>query len=430
MFKKKSKKESDDYWNFVLKNKHKSIDEFQKLEKKFLKRRALKNFLKTKVNDAKGFVKKKYKSLTNHLNSAKDITKSYISKPVSIGIIASALAIGGLEYSKNQQRSSISLDSKKDSKEQIIQNESLSNKSVLSSYDEKTYNFLDGITINKDFTKKDLMSAARKKGLTGILSAISSEAPSYSKGGNIYVLAKNAGIDLFDEDINLEKGRIKEKYVGNGINDILTPKDVDKLYKILTSSGSNKKTISSENSDTKKSRIPGFDSIDSRIDSYFGTVREAEEEEKDLPKKWPAIPNKRTFSPDNYTRIANIYNSFKNKHSALNTIASMYNISSFEASDAVVESKNYAGVHDIKYSTALRNSFSKKDAAHFLHSYLSNSIKDTKNVFKENFDVDTTTNFYRALDDFSSKLGIEKVRKRNLDDSAKEIIYAELKKYI
>ena len=428
-----NKKSKEEYLDFVLKNKNKSIDEFEELEKEFFKRNKFKNFLKNKFDQTKNFFKQKYDSLTDHLKSTKEITKQYATKPISIGLIASILAMNGVEYSKNN----FAQKDKEVLSTEVVDDRFDSDKVLLVESEKKeqkqgsTYNLLDGVVIDKDFTKKELLDAAKKRGLTGILEVISSQDPSYVKGGNIYTLAKNAGIDLFDENVELERGNIDEKYVGNGINDILTLEDFDKLYDVLKNTKSESDLSSDYAEDLpRKDAVSDGESIDAYVGD-FGSIKQGEKEKSvAFPVAWPAILNKRRLLADDYENIAKTYKSFKNKHSALNSIAAMYGISKIDASDAVLESKNYAGVDNIKYSATLKNSFSKGDAAEFLDAYINNSVESVKENFKEKNDVDVSTNFYQAVDDFSKKLGLKKIRKSKLKDSEKKSLSDKIKKYI
>lgn len=443
------------------------LDSFDDALNKYRKKVKFKKFIKSKTNGIKKFFSKNYKSLESFAGSLK---KTVSPKIVGVSLLT-GLAVGGLSYeSKVANHVSSMSDNVDFSKYVAVVSpssvdemtdacdfvEELNKKRARESFREK-YSFVD-----KEFNREDVLSAGKTRGLTGILEVISSKSPSYESGDNIHVLAELGGVDLFDEDISLERGRIKSDYVGNGVNDMLSLMQVEKIYESLKnlSNSSNLDVEEFENNDLGNKmvesqqvevKIPMKDFANSLNNSTLidklnnaseyetigsGIIRDLSEEDKKLelpPRQVPYVRDpfndelKIGLSSADYKLLASKYNSHKNKFKALEEIASDYNISKDDVVSEVLNSRHHA---DVKYSTYMHNHISKKDAANLINAYLNGSLKSVKENYRNSSGVDVSTNFYRALDDFSKKLGVGKVRKSKMNDTQKKEILSKLKKYV
>ncbi len=278
---------------------------------------------------------------------------------------------------------------------------------------------VNSLCISKDFSLSDIKQAGRKAGLTGILEAISDQKPVYSENGNIYVLASLAGVSLFDEDPVLESEMVSSRYHNNGINDVLTVDDVEALYSALKDFPSSNIGSDAVESEVFESDVVDYEDVND--DSLEGSLEGSLDSDDSVEAG---------FSPEDYKAIASTYNASKNKAGSLDEIAASYSVSKDVAKRAVIESKDFAGVDSIKYSSALKGEFSNSDSALLVDLYLNNTVSEAKRLYKEITDVDLGSSFYRALDGFCDDLGLGKVRKSKLDESQKSDLSSSLKEYI
>lgn len=314
--------------------------------------------------------------------------------------------------------------------------------------------YIEGLIIDKEFTKEDIFAAARKQGLTGILKQISTQEPSYVSGGNVNVLANLAEIDLFNENIQLESRLIAPRYVGNNVNDILSVTDVAVLYSKLISTGhgatskkfdvgvqvneylaQNKLTESKDNfelpQNTFKFKFPNVTRLEDEVVEE-DNMYEPEPVSPPLPKRETPILSlsTRKLKSNDYVDIAQMYNLSDNKYKALDDIVEKYDISMVDASSAVYRSKNYAGVDNIKFSKAIKSEFSLKDSATLIKLYLNNTVKKAKELFKDATDVNVSSSFYAALDSLTEKMGLGKLRKSKLSADQKKALDSNLQEYV
>ena len=274
---------------------------------------------------------------------------------------------------------------------------------------------VNSLGVSKDFSLSDIKEAGRGAGLTGILGVISDQKPVYSENGNIDVLGSLAGISLFDEDPVLESNTVASRYHNNGINDVLTVEDVELLYSNLK-----KSLVANSRSGVAKNEV-----VESGVVDYEDANSVSLEGSLDSDDSVEA-----GFSSEDYKSIASTYNASKNKAGSLDEIADSYSVSKDVVKRAVIESKDFAGVNSIKYSSALKGEFSTSDSALLVDLYLNNTVSEAKRLYKEITDVDLGSSFYRALDGFCDDLGLGKVRKSKLDKSQKSDLSSSLKEYI
>ncbi len=461
MFNKKSKKdefsvypksldELDDFAKYLggFDKLPSDLDLFDKELNEYRKKTRFKNFVKSRSDDIKNFFSKNYSSFKKTLSP----------KILGVSLLA-GLAVGGADYNKVDSSVQQGFDnvefsryvgviyprSVENMKNECYFVDELNNKQEIerNNLNNDLCSFVD-----RDFSREDFVREGKKRGLTGILEVVSSHNPSYAVDGNIHLLAKIAGVDLFNEDISGERGRIKSEYVGNNINDILNVNQIEKIYDVL---------LSKQNVDESKNmvaegdfKIPLKEYTDS-IDDLILSVRIAqsnnsktlgtgvikdldkEKDELELPSRHVAYLRdpfndelNASLSPKQYELVANKFNSHKNKYVALEDIASEYELSKNDVAREVFNSRNHA---DIKYSTYLKGEVSKEDAARLVNEYVNGSLKSAKEKYKSESGVDVSTNFYKALDDFSEKLGLGKIRKSKLDESQKKDVSSKLKKY-
>lgn len=411
-----------------------SIDEYEEKKQKLLKKAKFKNFFKNKIERVKNFFSNSYESIKEN--------KEYLRQTVGVSLI-SAIMLGNFNYTNNQvvkettpqttKEQTISVDEK-----QIFVDETKKEK------DDKTF-YVKEIIINKDFSKQDLKDAARKKGLTGILETISTEKPSYVEGGNIHTLAELARIDLYDEDIEQEKKIVSPQYIGNNINDILFEDDVKEIYKKLKEKETKQKPTEKSTIPTKEyaqelSRekiVSNNTSIDDYASEFQGTITESQEEEQIPPKQLAFIDREKEadklklipkLSQESYKSIAKEFNEKRNKYKAIDEIANKYSMKKDEALEELYNSKTIEGVA-LKYSKTLKDKVSKEDAAKLLDMYVEGSIKKAKKEYQKMTGLNVDTNFYQAIDDFSDKLNLDKVRKSKLSQTQKADLQKKLKKY-
>ncbi|MFA6072619.1 MAG: hypothetical protein WC758_00715 [Candidatus Woesearchaeota archaeon] len=229
-----------------------------------------------------------------------------------------------------------------------------------------------------DYKLEDLIKAGNR-GLTGILKYISPKAkPDYGVNGNISELAKLAGINLFAENPNWEHVRTSA-YKNNGINDKLTKENIKKMYNKLTG-------------------------------------------------KEPA--NKNELSANEYKSISNMYNSSNNKERTIDELADLLSIDVNKTKDAIVQSKDYAGVEYIRYSSSIKDAISLNDSALLVKTYLNNKVTDTVNIFSEKTDINLGSKFYVALDDMASRLGLGKIRKSKLNEVKRQELINTIDMYL
>lgn len=245
------------------------------------------------------------------------------------------------------------------------------------------------ININYDFTYDQFLSAARQKGLTGILKLIEPNAkPNYQKDGNISMLAEIAGIDLHKEDKELERNL---GFKINGINDLLTIDQAKEIYNFI-------KNSNKENNLTYQ---------------YGGS----------------------NLNQFDYQDIAKQFNNSNNKTKTIDNIAEKYFITTEQAKEAVVDSREYADVNYINYNKSIANNIDTKIKANTLINYLTKTNKNTLDILREKNDINAS-NIYSFIEDTFEDQNINgilkkyatngKLRKTKLNEETTKRIISEL----
>lgn len=243
--------------------------------------------------------------------------------------------------------------------------------------------YINGVEIkNPNISLEELTEVGRKRGLTGVTEALTGKKVTnkdYQENGKIYNLAESIGKNLLSNE---------NDFNGDGISDLLTKKNIADLVR---------KINNQENNDI----------------SYDG--------------------NSPKLTPEDYVKIGNTYNNASNTNSGIAKIKELYNFDSKTAIDSISNSREYAGVDKIKYSSKLADQIQKRDSALLLIDYLTKTNKDTIKEFNNNDnDIAITNNyqFYKAKENSAIKLLGKNVNKKGLNENQKLKYITKLMKYV
>lgn len=239
----------------------------------------------------------------------------------------------------------------------------------------------------QEVNAQEIMRLARSQGITGVLRAISDETPNYEEGGNIHQLANAIGINLYEENQDLEKkAGIPQNLIGNGINDILLAQDVKFGIEFL---------------------------------------------EQYLKQNQKPIASGKKLNPEDYQEIAKTYNQ-TNIPSAIKKISTQHDLDTQQTIDAIIESREYAGVTSIRYTQILEKEITKQDSQFILTTYLENKVKDAKKIinnYLQEYKDMHVNNIYTIIDTASKKVGTRKIRKKGKTNQQKQQLTQQIKQY-